>query len=574
MSFPRRSYLAIILLASFSSPASARTEAETIPAETQTQTATIPSREARQALFDKVVGDIERLDGDGLTIRNQRPEQWRATVARLRVAAAEAAMPASFGQVFYRLRATYPNLHAGVSLANGFEPRWMPNGAGLPITIRAEALTPTVTRPTLRVATVADAWVKAQPAIANLPSVGDPVVTINQRPVADWLRENEIFCRYPLAWQCPVDFQRNLSRGLLFWRPGEPLALTLRRGKAIVTAVINAAPIPPPANSTASASATSTFPPVPTSPCETAKPRTPEGYGLVWAGTMVCVFADPEAPDTQIWRIETFASAQSRVFDAQRDQYKSVEQETEDFYSEFWQANSAKVKHLIIDVAGNGGGEVVVRWLALLARSPFQMPYVEYKRIREFNDPNVRKALFGSSTKSLRFVDQMQRDGTFATIPEGGWLPRQQQFCFSEDTEPDVDCNAVRHAPRAHGFKGRISIVIDQFCHSACVTFARTARDLLGSRIIGLPDTGDTTFSRLQLHFGFDKDGMPITGVENTAGIVQPVGRFTVAATRTTDADGKVISAKPLMPQRTVPRLWNQTGDQWAKVVLNTALAE
>jgi Peptidase family S41 len=528
----------------------------------------IPSRAEATALFDKLVQDIERLDGDGLTIRHQRPEQWKATIARLRAAAAEATTPAALGHVFHRLRATYPNMHAGITLANDFNEKWMPNGASLPMTIRAETLAPDATRPVMRIASINEGWLKTQSADTALPIVGDIVVAMNQRPMADWLRENEIFCRYPLAGQCPVEFQRNSARGFLFWQPETPLVLTLSRDGKIVQATVNIMPsAAPPATSSSTVKDIAKVPP----PCDSAKPRMPQGYVLAWAGTMVCVFANPAQPDTQIWRIETFAAEQSRVFDAKPGQYKSVKQETDAFYDEFWKSHAPKVKHLIIDVAGNSGGEVVVRWHQLLFPKPFQMDYVEYKKIREFDHPKVRNALFWGSQKSQEFVEQLKRDGSFEKIAEGGWLPRQQAFCFSEDNDKD-NCNTVQHMPRPHGFIGNVTLVIDQFCNSACVTFAHNLRDKMTARVVGLPDVADTTFSRLQLHFGFDANGKPITSIEDASVIAKPVGRFTLAATRTSDNMGNIISAKPLMPDQIVPRRWWQNGDEWAREAISVAL--
>ncbi len=549
---------------------------------TPTNTA-MPSREQAAALFDKVVQEITRLDGDGLTIRHQRPEPWEATIARLRLAAIEATTPAALGQVFQRLRATYPNMHAGVSLATGFNEKWMPSGAALPVTIRAETLTPIADRPVMRVASVDARWAKAQPTDAVLPKVGDIVIAMNQRPMNDWLRENEIFCRYPLAGQCPVEFQRNLARGFLFWLPETPLTLTLRRDGKDLQAKVNVMPVAPPTPPTQPTSATPATPALPETkakdppPCDHARPRMPEGFVLTWTGTMVCVFTNPAQPDTQIWRIESFAADQSRVYDAKPGQYKSVKQETDTFFEEFWMANSPKVKHLIIDVAGNSGGEVVVRWLQLLAATPFQMPYGQVKKIREFNQPNVRKALFWGSSRSQVFIEALKRDGQFESTVEGGWLPRQQKFCFSDDDQTGDgsltdECNAIQHAPRAHGFSGRVTLVLDQFCNSACVTFARTTKANLNARIVGLPDVADTSFSRLQLHFGFDASGQAVTGVEDASAVAKPVGRFTLAATRSTDDKGTITSAKPLMPDRLVPRGWQQNGDEWALEAIKAAL--
>jgi Peptidase family S41 len=528
----------------------------------------MPSAVERVALFDRLVRDIDRLDGDGLTIRDTRPESWWKTVARLRLAAHAATTPAEYGHVFYRLRATYPNMHAGINLADGYSAKWMPNGVTLPIIIRAELLTPTSPRPVLRVASVNENWANAQPVSDALPRVGDSVVAINTRPVDDWLRENEIFCRYPLAGQCAVEFHRNLARGFLFWNPETPLDIELRRdGKVVKTTLTAIAPV--------ATVNTPTVPP-PSTPktapneyaCNAARSRVPQGFVMTWAGTMVCVFENPALPATQIWRIETFMAEQSRVKDAIPGQLKSVEQEVDTFYEAFWKFKSESVEHLIIDIAGNGGGESVVPWHGLLFKKPFQTPFVQYKKIREFDQPKVRNALFWGSEISQRFVEELKREGTFAKIREGEWLPKRQMFCPSENS----NCNAAQHTPRAHSFSGRVILVIDQFCNSACVTFAWNTKDKLGARIVGLPDTADTTFSRMEIHFGFAADGAIVTSLEDSANVANTIGSFRIAATRSIDANGHVISAEALIPERIVPRAWNQNGDEWAKEAITRAL--
>ena len=129
-----------------------------------------------------------------------------------------------------------------------------------------------------------------------------------------------------------------------------------------------------------------------------------------------------------------------------------------------------------------------------------------------------------------------------------------------------------KHLPEAHKFAGRISLILDPFCISACANFAQRVRKETGTRIVGLPDTGDTTFSRLRIHFGFDAAGMPIVRVEDDSNIAIRVGSFTVAATLSTEANGKVISGQPQLPDLVVERLWHQDGDQWAREAVKAAL--
>ncbi len=521
------------------------------------------SVEQRLSLFDLLVREIVRIDGDGLIVRDTRPESWSATVARLRREAASATTTAEYGSVFHRLRATYPNSHAAVTLADAYRRDWMSRDARLPISFRAEIVTPNVTRPVLRVATIDEDWRNSAKSDESSPVVGDEVVAMNHRPVADWWRENEIFCRLPLAWQCTISFHRNLVRGHLFWHPETPLAIeVLRDGKKIhytiqVTNVATQAATEQPATNAAS-----TY-------CSSAALRMPDGFTSVWSSGMLCVFANAAHPGTLIWRIPSFASEQARTYDAKPGQYRNVVDEVEHFHSTFWKSNSARIKHVIVDVAGNGGGEDTTPWFRLLLREPFQSDFVRFKKIREFDTPRANAALFWNSTGSLfQAVEAMRRDGTFARTRENEWLPAIPKFC----PRKDVPCPIEKHQPLNHQFTGDVSVVIDPFCNSACVNFANVAKTRAKAHIIGSSDTGDSTFSRLQIHFGFDAAGRAIVAIEDSSQIVTSVGTFTVAATLSVTPSGTTLSAAPLAPDVVVGRYWQQNGDQWGKAALSAAL--
>lgn len=532
----------------------------------------LPSKAHRMALFDALVGEIERLDGDGLINRHTRPESWRQTKSKLREAAATATSPVEYGQVFHRLRGTYPNFHAGVSIAEAYRGTWMQSDAKLPVLIRAETVKPSQTRPPLRIAQVDGTWARVQPPDAQLPLAGDVIIAMDERPADEWLRENEIFCKQPTLGQCPIEFHRNLARGLLFWHPEAPLTLELLRNGGKVRVIVNPLDSKPAltanANVAAAASASNT-PSKPASWCDPATSRAPDGFTLSWQGTMVCVFENASNKGVQIWRIQSFASEAARTYDAKPGKHKSVNEEAADFYANFWRAKAPDVKHLIIDVAGNSGGETVVPWLRLLLNKPFQSSFVRFKRTRDFDELNMSRALFWNSKGALfQMVEAMKFDVTFERTAVGDWLPAIPQFCAADN----ATCATTKHLPEAHKFSGRISLVIDPFCNSACANFAQSMRTKTGARIVGLPDTADTAFSRLRLHFGFDKAGMPIVQVEDDSKIAMRVGTFTVAATLSTEADGKVISGQPQLPDLIVERLWHQDGDQWAREAIKAAL--
>ena len=518
------------------------------------------SAQQKLALFDLVVAEIERLDGDGLIIRHTRPESWRETVARLRKEAALSATLIDYGYVFHRLRGTYPNFHAAVNIADAYRAPWMQGDRWLPVIIRADVVKPGVKRPSLRIAWIDQAWANAPPPRDTRPPLGDVVTAINGRPTSEWLRENEIFCKQPLAAQCPMEFHRNLARGYLFWRPDTPLVVDVERQGEAVRFTIDPTVVSTPSLTTSAAT--------PPAFCDAAVGRVPDGFVLAWAGTMVCVFEHPKLAGTQIWRISSFASEQSRTRDAKPGTHKTVREETAAFYEKFWAKNAPTVKHLIIDVAGNGGGENVLAWYQLLFTKPYQSSFVRFKKIREFDEPAVRQALFWKSNTFADFVDKLKQDGSFSKIREGEWLPPFPMFCPNDD----ATCLTEKHEPRAHGFSGRVSLIVDPLCISACVEFARNVKVALGARVVGLPDSADTTFSRLQIHFGFDVDGQPVTAVADESKVKSRVGSFTVAATLSTNATGVVHSGQPLTPDRVVERRWNQDGDQWAREAVAAAL--
>lgn len=515
------------------------------------------------ALFDRIVAEIERIDGDGLIFRNTRPESWRDTVTRLRKEASSASTSIDYGYVFHRLRGTYPNFHAGVSVADTYRAPWMQGDRWLPLVIRADVVKLDVTRPLLRVAWVDEAWANAQSTNDGKPRLGDVVLAINGRPASEWLRENEIFCKQPLASQCPMEFHRNLARGYLFWRPDSPLVVEVVRQseKAAPIRFTIAHDVVAPSPFAVSASSIPKF-------CDAAAARVPEGFALRWAGSMVCVFEHPKLIGTQLWRIPSFVSEQSRTRDAKPGQHKTVRQETAAFYDEFWEKSASNVRHLIIDIAGNGGGESVLAWYQLLFSKPYQSSFVRFKKMPEFDNLAVRNTLFWKSNTFPAFVNILKQDGSFSKIREGQWLPPFPMFCPNDD----ATCLTEKHVPHVHAFSGRVSLVLDPLCISACVEFARKVKEQLDARIVGLPDSADTTFSRLKIHFGFDADGQPTASVEDDSKVKTHVGVFTVAATLSTNADGTVHSGQPLKPDRIVERRWNQDGDQWAREAIAAAL--
>ncbi|MGZ3733174.1 MAG: hypothetical protein ACXU9U_05500 [Parachlamydiaceae bacterium] len=89
-----------------------------------TSSLTLPSANTKMQMVASLKDEIDRIDGEGLLPRSNRPESWDKTIQRLKNEAATANTAYDLGRVFKRLDATYPNLHAKVLLIPKQTERW------------------------------------------------------------------------------------------------------------------------------------------------------------------------------------------------------------------------------------------------------------------------------------------------------------------------------------------------------------------------------------------------------------------------------------------------------------------
>ncbi len=478
-------------------------------------------------MFDALVHEIERLDGDGLTFRATRPEPWTATIARLREEAGAAETLPAFGRVFRRLDATYPNLHSYSVLAFDLDATQLEGRVHLPFAFAPRAIDRGAGNPAFVITRAHDGYA----ARADAPHVGDEVVAINDRAIAEWVRENQIFCEFPLAEQCALELYDSFRVGLLFWERHEPLALTVRRGRESIRLAITRDDLAPREASSQREN------------CGVTAARYP-GFNAAYSGQHACVFESVRHPGVAVLRIDSFAYRG-------HGEFHRVTEETDALFARYWREHAASVRRLVIDVIGNHGGDMPVGYYRLLFHAPFQEQYAAFHRIAELDTPRVADAMLWGNPSLALWRRALEADGTWQATPVGGFLPPVPQFCV-DDTR---DCREGRFEPYDHGFRGTVAVMTDPWCVSSCAGFVWELHDVLGrnARMFGLPDSGDTSYSRLTIAVSPDAtapNGVRV-GIEAPSFAREPTGTTppwiaqVVSVTRTVDAHGRVLSGVP-----------------------------
>ena len=532
---------------------------------TSASAADLPDHKTRLEMFDHVVAEYERLDGEGLPARANRPEKWRETIARLRKEMDAATTKTDVGRVFDRLDATYPNLHAHLTLADDYDHRGQ-NRPKHAIRFRAEVVDRNQKSYAYRIGSIDTDMMKTFKETTR-PAMGDEVVAIDGRPMKEWSRENFIFCKLPLREQCESNIFDHFRKGLLFRKTTDPIEYTLRRNGRTWT-------IKAPVEVAADRKTASTTPtPAPEPECPVEDGRY-DGFKVVHRGLNICVFESEKWPGVAVLRLASFRYRNL----PESSKVKSVRSEVEALYEAYWKERAPKVKKLIIDVIDNGGGDTPVAWYELFLDKPFQEMFVQFKKLPELENAEIREKLFYEDAGKEIWFKRLKETGRFAKIRTGDFLPSIPQFCATEDKS----CEEGLFQPRSHGFKGEIRILVNEWCISSCTGFVWQLKDKLGKRVklVGMPDSGDSAYARLYLDLYVD----PSRPEGYRTEVTQRVGRTNqelpegallrqqIAVTRSTDSRDRVISAKPTAVDVWVPIHYREFDDSWEAKAFKAAL--
>ncbi|MGO4310082.1 S41 family peptidase [Pseudomonas sp. KB_15] len=154
---------------------------------------------------------------------------------------------------------------------------------------------------------------------------------------------------------------------------------------------------------------------------------------------------------------------------------------------------------VVLDTRGNRGGNSLVgaemlsallgsKWVKSLDES--SRAYAMW-RVSPFALSTLNKALttmendYGKNSEAYKFVFSLTRSMEFALHEKKDWLRQPSASSVDQDGSRGGD---------TQGFKGKLALVTDSFCASACLDFADVVLAVPGVVHLGLPTSADTLY--------------------------------------------------------------------------------
>lgn len=507
----------------------------------------LPNAADRVLLFNQVVSEINRLDGEGLIPRINRPESWAETTAHLSNEARDANTLFEFGRIFKRLDATYPNLHARIHLHKLLDIVKSEGAlnfkfAVVPDLKNSEPLN-------------YDYFIKTKEIASELKD-GDQVLAINEKSIKSLEDMNFLFCKFPLKSQCALDLFSNLKKEILSWTRQQPLELTVKRKNTEIKikATYDILPLNNPPS----------YDPDPT--CEEQEPLY-QPFRLDFKGYNLCAYTSKKYPQTLVLRIKSFVYGSD-------DPISSLASEVDLFWVNYWGKKSGQIQTIIFDVVDNHGGNSPIPYYGLFTRNSYQEQYAQFRKIKEFERKDILESNFWGDKAKEVWLQNIKKDGTYEKIKEGDFLPAVPQFCADQKK----DCREGLFQPRKHKFIGKIKILMNQGTVSSGVGFVDNMTKLFKNKVktYGHYDSADSAYSRATVSASL-KNGKPQVDIlplskAKKPDQPEPWVRQIVSVTRTTDSKGNIISGKVQNIDHWIPRPWNQSDDEWHREVFVQAL--
>ncbi len=512
----------------------------------------LPAEAVRREMILNFVKEINRLDGEGLIPRKNRPETWEQTTKKLAEEAATAQDLFDLGRVFRKLDATYPNLHAKVALLPELDINETQGIVSFPFEFAPEVVKKNQKKFKYRI---------TKSKVDGIQS-GDQLLAINSIPLDKWSQQNFIYCKYPLREQCELTLFENFKNEILAWDRKRPIKLLLKRGHQEFISEVSIEIV----KKTNPYDKFDFMNP----PCG-VKPERYLGWQIVFQGYNLCAFEHPSKKDTVLIRIRDF------MYDEYRGRPKpsiNISEEVDKFWNAYWKVKAPQTKTLIVDVIDNPGGDLLIDYYGIFFKNPFQEQYTQFKKIKEFERKDILQSIYWGEKPKDIWLENIKREGIFAATKEGDFLPHIPQFCADQKK----DCREGLFPTRNNGFQGKVKLLFNHDCVSSCVGFIFNIIDVLKDRVTtyGMPDSADSAYARLTLGMNIsDKEQIEtsVLGLKtfNEKKSDSPWVREAVCVSRSTDRNGKILSGKSMRVDYWVPRSWNQTPDQWAAEVLNKA---
>ncbi|MFZ4712554.1 MAG: hypothetical protein ACOYL6_02470 [Bacteriovoracaceae bacterium] len=499
-----------------------------------------PSPKLQKDLVLAIREEVIRLDGEGLIPRSSRNESFIKTTNQIADEALKNKTKFDFYRTFSRLNATYSNIHTHVSFPDKLNREISipgPNGvAASDIMLAVEILTPTKTKTVLQYIADKDEL--------NKNWEGAELTAINGVALRKWQEENFLFCKWALRNTCDRMLEENLLSGILSWKGG-PLVYSFIKDK-------NKIDIP----------VTFKMPEGTTSlryerrQCDWKSEKHFPGFKLIHKGYFACLFQKIDDPTTIILRISSFQYRRGNRVDP-KSPIQTMKQETEALKT-VWIPKSGSIKHLIVDLIDNGGGNEPIDYYKILLREPFQEQFVKFKKFPEIEDQNLRHSMMNEDPAQELWFQKYVKSGEWAKIKSGEFSKATPMFC----ADPNKPCDEVLFHPDAHQFTGKVSILLNDSCVSTCDAVVFTLKKYLKAKLYGVSQAADTAFSRLRIDAikdnnstsGFKLKISPQRSELDKDLIVSQ----DVAVTLSVDEEGKIVSGEPLMLDQFVPMQWDQ----------------
>ncbi len=395
-------------------------------------------------VFDRLTAEMKRLDGEGLLVRENR-QPWANVLTNLRSELANARDLAEVSWVFAKLDASYTNLHTRIKL-------------GEELAVAQQHLTPSVE--------IKADWISAAKTVFRVshihngmnfkteaPQVGDYVIAINGKSMGQWSDLNFNFCKFALREQCDVNLFDKFVGRLISFHEAANLEYELKRGDKVWKVKIPL--IQPPKMLTQEKA------------CGHEANRY-DGFKRTYEGRFACVYES--ATGVAILRITSFQYSGI----SKSEPIHSVDSEVQHLF-EYWKTH-ATWPHLVIDVIENYGGNELRAYYEILLDRPFQEQYYRLKKIPELLvDRNRLEMFWGNPAQELWF-QKILRNGVFLKTGFGDFLPHTPMFCV----DGNLPCDEGVWNPVPHPFKGRVSILVNEWCVSSCDAFVFTLKEYLG----------------------------------------------------------------------------------------------
>lgn len=495
----------------------------------------LPPPAQRAAMVSSLAAEMERLDAEALLVRGRnRALSFGELGRRLAGEAREAGTWEALLRTFARLDAAYPNLHARASLPDWFRParvrpvvrftaEWLESGTRFVITHSVES------------------------GLESAPKAGDRLLAINGRPMESWSAEHLELCKWPLREQCDVELYSAFRKQLLSWTAATPLTYTLERDGSRFETLVALEPQPdnPPGRSEECGVDAALYP----------------GFTLAYRGRYACLFTKDNDASTVIFRISSFYYDRDEGGHA----IDSVHAEVEALWP-WWRARAPRIRHLLLDLASNHGGNEPTPYYELLFERAYQEQWARFKKLPELLRDELRKeVLFWGTPQQETWFQNLRREGTWDSTAFGDFLPPVPMFCAGDERS---DCRHGLFPVRNHGFRGRVTLLLNHWCVSSCDGFAYEVKEQLGVRVTvaGQPQAADTAYSRatIELHLDPSREEGFRLSVEEPGRQGEPaLLSQSVSVTRSVLEDGTVVSGLPLRMDRFLGWPYQLSETEW-----------